>query len=68
MLMKELNTKSIEELNTLIEDLKAELFMLRFKNSTGQLDQTNKINLVRKDVARAFTAINAKKEKVKEGK
>ncbi len=67
MLMKDLNTKSVEELKTLIEDLKAELFMLRFKNSTGQLDQTNKINLVKKDVARAFTALNSKKE-IKGGK
>ncbi|WP_394343189.1 50S ribosomal protein L29 [Mycoplasma marinum] len=65
--MKELNSKSIEELQTLIEDLKAELFMLRFKNSTGQLDQSHKIELVKKDVARAFTALNAKKD-VKEGK
>ena len=77
MLMKDLKAKSNEELVKLIDDLKAELFMLRFKNSTGQLEQPHKINLIKKDIARVFTVINsnetvaapaAKKETVKEAK
>ena len=68
MQAKDLKTKSKEELLKLIDDLKAELFMLRFQNSTGQLDKTNKINLVKKDIARIFTILNLKEEKNKGGK
>ena len=62
MIVKDLETKSVDELNILINDLKAELFMLRFQNSTGQLDQPHKISLIKKDIARVFTVINHKKE------
>lgn len=66
MLMKNLNTKSNEELLKLVDDLKAELFMLRFQNSTGQLENPHKIPLVKKDIAKAFTAMNTNdKEKAK---
>lgn len=51
--------KSREELQALIEDLKAKLFTLRFKNKTGQADQTHHITSIRKDIARALTALNA---------
>ena len=61
MLVKELRSKSTDELNKLVEDLRAELFMLRFKNSTGQLDQPHKISLVKKDIARVFTVIQTTK-------
>ena len=60
MIAKDLRQKNLKELSKIIDDLKAELFMLRFKNSTGQLDQPHKINLVRKDIARVFTIINEK--------
>lgn len=60
MLVKDLRAKTPEELNKLVDDLKAELFMLRFKNSTGQLEQPHKINAVKKDIARVFTVLNEK--------
>ncbi len=66
MLMKDLNSKSVDELKSLIEDFKAQLFLLRFKNSTGQLEQTNKISAVRKDIARCFSAINSKTKEIKQ--
>lgn len=62
MQAKDLRTKSVEDLNKLVQDLKAELFMLRFQNSTGQLENPHKISLVRKDIARVFTVLNAKEE------
>lgn len=49
--------KSQQELFDLINELKAELFLLRFKNKTGQQDQTHKIKLVRRDIAKALTAL-----------
>ncbi|MBN4089588.1 50S ribosomal protein L29 [Mycoplasma enhydrae] len=62
MTYAELSKKSIEELNKILDDLKAELFSLRFKNATRQLDQTHKIDLIKKDIARTLTALNFKKQ------
>lgn len=62
MIAKDLRTKSVKELNELIEQLKAELFMLRFQNTTGQLENPNKISLIKKDIARVFTVLNDKEE------
>ncbi|AIU34058.1 50S ribosomal protein L29 [Metamycoplasma hominis] len=60
MTFAELKEKSLDELNKLVADLRAELFSLRFKNATRQLDETHKIQLVKKDIARTLTAIKAK--------
>ena len=60
MIVKELLSKSEPQLEQLIQDLKAELFMLRFKNTTGQLEQVHKVAQVRKDIARVYTAIQLK--------
>ncbi|AWX69275.1 50S ribosomal protein L29 [[Mycoplasma] anseris] len=67
MSYSELTKKSIKELNTLLEELRAELFSLKFKNTTRELDQTHKISLVKKDIARTLTAINMKKQEAKKG-
>lgn len=57
MKFKDISKKSEQELNDLIVDLRAELFTLRFKNKTQQQDQTHKIKMVRRDIAKALTAI-----------
>lgn len=61
MSYSELKEKSTQELEKMLADLKAELFSLRFKNATRQLDQVHKISLVKKDIARILTALNSKK-------
>lgn len=67
MLVSELKNKSEAELLKMIEDLKAELFSLRFKNSTGQLDQPHKIKSIKRDIAKVFTVINNKKQAATKG-
>lgn len=62
MKFKDIEKKSEQELLDLINDLKAELFTLRIKNKTQQQDQTHKIRLVRRDIAKALTAINQKQQ------
>ena len=52
--------KNVEELKKLIYDYRAELFSLRFKNATRQLDKTHRIDEIKKDIARALTALNQK--------
>ena len=45
-----------EELNAKILELKSELFNLRFRLATGQLENTMQIQAVKRDIARAMTA------------
>lgn len=55
MKFKDLSKKTTAEMQDLLNDLRAELFTLRFKNKTQQLDQTHKIKLVRRDIAKVLT-------------
>ena len=60
--VKELNTKSVAELNNELVAAKKELFNLRFQNATNQLDNTSRIKEVRRNMARiqgAITKANA---------
>ncbi|HSK69356.1 MAG TPA: 50S ribosomal protein L29 [Candidatus Limnocylindria bacterium] len=45
-----------EELQAKIAELKTELFNLRFRLATGQLENTMQIQAVKRDIARAMTA------------
>ena len=66
MKASELVDLSIEELRQKEQDLREELFNLRFQHATGQLENTARIPQVKKDIARVLTIIN-KKTKSKEG-
>ena len=59
--VKELNTKTIDQLNEELVSAKKELFNLRFQNATNQLDNTSRIKEVRKNIARIQTVITGKK-------
>lgn len=60
MKASEFAVMSVEELTKKIADLKEELFNLRFRLATGQLDNVMQINAVKRDIARAMTALTAK--------
>ena len=60
--LDELIAKDVQALNEDLVSAKRELFSLRFQNATNQLDNTAKINEVRKNIARIQTVI-AKKQK-----
>ena len=47
-------------LESKLKDSRAELFNLRFRLATGQLDDTNKISVVKKDIARLQTEIRSR--------
>jgi large subunit ribosomal protein L29 len=57
---EELNTKSLEELQSDLVAAKKELFNLRFQNATNQLENTSRIKEVRKNIARIQTVITEK--------
>ena len=58
--VKELQAKTVAELNTELVAAKKELFNLRFQNATNQLDNTSRIKEVRKNIARIQTVIAEK--------
>ncbi len=58
--VQELNNKNVEELNSDLVLAKKELFNLRFQNATNQLDNTARINEVRRNIARIKTVITQK--------
>ncbi len=56
MKMSEFLAMKPEELAAKIAELKTELFNLRFRLATGQLENTMQIQVVKRDIARAMTA------------
>jgi large subunit ribosomal protein L29 len=58
MKARELRDKSIQELRNTEQELKEQLFKLRFQKATGQIDNPIKIRLVRKDIARVQTVLS----------
>ena len=54
---KEIRELSAVELQTKLNDLKAELFNLRFQLAVNQLDNPMRIKAVKKDIARIMTAL-----------
>ena len=63
MKASELRQLSVEELNTKLADLKAELFNLRFQHTINQLDNPLRLAAVRKDIARVKTLIGEAERK-----
>ena len=60
MTAKELTGKTPDQLRDSLVALKKEAFNLRFRQATGQLENTARMNAVRKDVARIKTVLNQK--------
>ena len=55
---KELRGKTPDQLRDQLAALKKEAFNLRFRQATNQLENTARMNAVRKDVARIKTVLN----------
>lgn len=55
----EVNNMPVDELTVKLNDLKEELFNLRFQLAANQLENTARIKAVKKDIARVKTAIRS---------
>jgi large subunit ribosomal protein L29 len=55
--VSEIRTKSDDELQDQIRDLKKEAFNLRFQKASGQLENTARQRQVRRDIARVKTVL-----------
>ena len=64
MKINELKNKTIDQLKSILVDLKKEAFNLRFQKANGQLENTSRVKVVKRSVARVLTLINnlSKKE------
>ncbi len=58
--VQQLREKTLEELHLHEGTLREQMFKLRFQKATGQAESTQKITLVRKELARVLTLITEK--------
>ncbi len=63
--VSDLRTMSDDQLGDEVVKLKKEQFNLRFQRATGQLENTSRVRVVRRDVARAKTIAAQKRGEVK---
>jgi large subunit ribosomal protein L29 len=60
MKAQELRDKTPDQLRESLGQLKKESFNLRFQKATGQLENTSRMQVVRRDAARVKTILNQK--------
>ncbi|MEG0216993.1 MAG: 50S ribosomal protein L29 [Raoultibacter sp.] len=56
----EIRELSADDLQSKLKEARAELFNLRFQMATSQLDNTARVNQVKKDIARVQTEMRAR--------
>ena len=61
MKTSDLREMNMAELTLELQELKSELFKLRFQHATNQLDNPMRIASVRKEIAVVMTVLNEKK-------
>ncbi|MBS1114766.1 MAG: ribosomal protein [Nitrospirae bacterium] len=59
----ELRESMMEELERKEQDLRRELFNLRFQQATGEIENPMRIRAIKKDIARVLTVVREKKSK-----
>jgi len=57
----ELRESTVEELGKKEQDLRRELFNLRFQQATGEIENPMRIRAIKKDIARVLTVAREKK-------
>ena len=62
MKVAEVRELDVTQLEQRLADTRRELFNLRFRHATGQLENTGQIKEVRKNIARILTVLNQKQQ------
>ena len=65
---KEINKLTHDELINKLNKFKKDLFNMRFKKTSGPLEDTSKFPQTKKDIAKILTKLNAKKKNQNEQK
>ena len=58
----EIRPKTVDELRDQLRDLKKEAFNLRFQQASGQLENTARVRVVRRDIARVQTILGERRQ------
>ena len=64
MKQSELKDKNVDQLKEDLSAFKKEAFNLRFQKASGQLENTARVRVVRRSIARILTILTSKKENV----
>ena len=64
MKQSELKDKNVDQLREDLSSFKKEAFNLRFQKASGQLENTSRVRVVRKSIARILTILSSKEENV----
>ena len=67
MKSSEIRSKSVEEIEELLDEAREDYFKLRFQFSSGQLTDTSQLNVARKKIARIATILRESESMVLEG-
>ena len=59
--VSDLKAMTVDQLTEELVKLKKEQFNLRFQRATGQLENSSRVRVVRRDIARVQTVANAKR-------
>jgi large subunit ribosomal protein L29 len=62
---EDFRVKNGEELNTQLSNLKKEQFNLRFQRANGQVENTGRIRVLRRDIARIQTVLTEQRTAAK---
>jgi large subunit ribosomal protein L29 len=54
---EEIRALSLEEIQSRLEDAREEYFKLRFQYSSGQLTDTSRLGIIRREIARLATIL-----------
>ncbi len=65
MKTKEIRDLNVEQLETKLADTRDELMKLRFQQVSGQLTDSSRLRVLRRDVARMMTILAESKSKAK---
>ena len=57
---EDLRMKTVDELESELETLTKETFNLRFQKASGQLENTSRVRVIRRDIARIKTILELK--------
>ncbi len=59
----ELRDMTVDELQKREQDMRRELFNLRFQQATGEIENPRRIRALRRDIARVLTIVTEKNRK-----
>jgi large subunit ribosomal protein L29 len=62
MKAKEIRALSVQEIENKTNDMRHELMNLRFQQVSGQLTDTSRLRILRRQIARMETILNQKKQ------